>query len=88
MPEQDGMVVPYTLMKQGISPNNETLGVVMVEMVRTGVDPLQGTGLTYGQYLEYDVSGTAPEGAASMPVGTPAMPNEVPYTPSNPEPGK
>jgi hypothetical protein len=89
MPKLDnGMVVPYTFEKQGLSPNNPTVGAVVVAMLQTGQDPLQGTGLTYGENLMYDVSGTAVEGTASMPVGSPAVPNEIPYTPSNPEPGK
>jgi len=87
MPKQNDMVIPYTLEGQDISGNNETLGAVVVEMVRTGKDPLQGTGLTYGEYLSYDVAPSAPAASGPEGPGAPATPNEVPFSASNPYPG-
>ena len=63
MPKLDDMVVPYTFEGEMISFNNPTLAVVIIEKMRSGSDPLQGTGLTYGEHLKHEITPwTAPEG--------------------------
>lgn len=90
----EDMVVPRTYCGQELSCNNPTAGAVAVEMARSGMDPLLGTGLTYGKDLVYDVSpvNNNPEFGVVSPgpeaIGSPASPSTAPGSYSNPYPGK
>lgn len=87
MPKLDnGLTVPYTIMGNNVGASNETMGAVLVEMHRTGKNPLEGTGLTFGEVLNYDTSPNVPVAEGASP-GTPAVPNSIPFSPSNPYPG-
>jgi len=79
---------------ENIVCNNVTAAAVMVEYMKSGEDPLQGTGLSYGRDLVYDVSPdprSNPELGVTAPspegMGTPAKPNDEPFSPGNPYPG-
>ena len=84
---------PKTFEGEGVSPNNVTCGLVKLEVMVTGKDPLLGTGLTYGPALKYDVSppNNNPEfgvvAPSPQPIGSPASPSTAPYSPGNPYEG-
>lgn len=80
------MTIPKTYCGQVISANNPTNAMVIVETMTKGEDVLQGTGLTYGRDLMYDVSGSAPAGTADSP-GSPVPSRDTPTSKGSPYAG-
>jgi hypothetical protein len=87
MAEYEDKVIPMKYMGNQISLTNQVNSLVALTVCQTGEDPLQGTGLTYGSELSYDVSGSAPEGGAAMALEASSMPSVVAYTPGDPYKG-
>lgn len=81
------MEQPNTYCGQVIGMNNVTNGAVIVEKMKSGQDPLLGTGLSYGTDLMYDVSPASPPNQNPEALGVPASPSTAPYSPGDPYAG-
>lgn len=56
-----------SLMGSRQSASNETCALVQMEYDRSGMDPLMGTGLIYGDDMRYDTTDKAPEATSESP---------------------